>query len=198
MRSAAAGETMKTLDGQERQLAAEDLVIADAEGPVALAGVMGGENSEVRPDTTAILLESANFDSRPHPRTAARLGLRTEASARFEKSLDPELAMHAALRFTCLVLETRARARAWPAPVADRYPRPYPPVDASTCPTAWSGGGSACASGTTASGASSTPWVRGPRARASTSTCACLPGAPRRTSDVRRGPRRGGRAHRGL
>jgi phenylalanyl-tRNA synthetase beta chain len=127
VRAADPGETIVTLDGQTRGLGPEDLVIADGEGAVAVAGVMGGAHSEVRADTTAILLESATFDPVRIRRTAARLGLRTEASTRFEKGLDPELALQAALRFTRLVLEHVPGARV-ARPVADLYPRPYPPV----------------------------------------------------------------------
>jgi phenylalanyl-tRNA synthetase beta chain len=124
VRCATAGETMKTLDGVKRKLLVEDLVIADAEGPLALAGVMGGENSEVRGDTTSILLEAATFDPVRVRRTATRVGLRTEASARFEKNLDPELAMQAALRFTQLCLDLIPGCRVT-RPVADCHPRPY-------------------------------------------------------------------------
>ena len=127
VRRASRGETIRTIDGQMRTLDTEDLVIADGQGPVAIAGIMGGENTEVRPDTTALLLESATFDPLRVRRTAGRLGLRTEASARFEKSLDPELAMQAALRFTRLALEHCPGARV-ARPVADAYPRPYKPV----------------------------------------------------------------------
>ena len=128
VRTATVGETMTTLDGQERTLEPGDLVIADGEGPVALAGVMGGEDSEVRGDTTAILLESATFDPVRIRRTSTRLGLRSEASARFEKNLDPELAMQAALRFAQLCLELVPGCRI-SRPISDCYPRPYEPFD---------------------------------------------------------------------
>lgn len=128
VRRAREGERIRTLDGVERPLTPEDLVIADAQGPVAIAGVMGGENSEVCADTTAILLESATFDPACVRRTAMRLGLRTEASSRFEKALDPELAMQAALRFGALVRQHVPTARVT-RPVTDCYPAPYPPVE---------------------------------------------------------------------
>ena len=128
VRSAKEGERIKTLDDQERTLSAEDLVIADAEGAVAIAGVMGAENSEVRPDTTAILLESATFDPVRIRRTATRHGLRTEASARFEKSLDPELARSAALRFVAL-LQSYVPSATVTRPVADCYPHPAEPIE---------------------------------------------------------------------
>lgn len=90
VRRAVNGEIMKTLDGQERQLDASMLVIADGIKPVAVAGVMGGENSEVTENTKTILLESANFNGTSVRLTAKKLGIRTEASARFEKGLDVE------------------------------------------------------------------------------------------------------------
>ncbi len=82
------GEVMSTLDGVERTLDSNMLVIADVNHPVAIAGVMGGENSEVSADTTTILFESANFNGASVRTTAKKVGLRTEASARYEKGLD--------------------------------------------------------------------------------------------------------------
>ncbi len=99
VRAALSGEIVRTLDGQDRSLLPSDLVIADGEGPVALAGIMGGGDSEIREDTHEIILEAAAFDSATVRKTAMRVGLRTESSARFEKALDPELAHTAALRF---------------------------------------------------------------------------------------------------
>ncbi|MFN2613574.1 MAG: phenylalanine--tRNA ligase subunit beta, partial [Actinomycetota bacterium] len=92
------GEQITTLDGQQRALDRNDVVICDASKPVAVAGVMGGAESEVSGSTTRILLESATFDPIRVRTTAARLGLRTEASARFEKGSDPELPPAAAGR----------------------------------------------------------------------------------------------------
>ncbi|RKP53943.1 phenylalanine--tRNA ligase subunit beta [Cohnella endophytica] len=88
VRLAREGETLVTLDGQERKLEPQMLVIADAEKAIALAGVMGGLNSEVSEETTEILLESAKFDGGTVRRTSRQLGLRSEASARFEKEVD--------------------------------------------------------------------------------------------------------------
>ncbi len=105
IRRAHDGEPMTTLDGEKHTLSAEDLVIADAERPVALAGVMGGLNSEVEPDTSSVILESANFHPGRIRRTAARLGIRTESSARFEKSLDPRMAREAGWYFAQLVTD---------------------------------------------------------------------------------------------
>ncbi len=111
VRRAGEGEVLRTLDGMDRRLTPADLVIADAGGAVALAGVMGGEDSEIRPETKKMLLESANFDAATIRRTAFRTGLRSESSARFEKSLDPELAMTAVLKFVELLDEVCPGAR---------------------------------------------------------------------------------------
>jgi phenylalanyl-tRNA synthetase beta chain len=86
-RFALTGETLVTLDGTTRKLTQEDLVIADATGPIALAGVMGGKSSEVNSDTGEILLESAVFDATTVRKMAQRHGLRSEASARFERGI---------------------------------------------------------------------------------------------------------------
>lgn len=83
--------SMETLDGTERKLEPSDVLITDGERPLAIAGVMGGLDSEVEPQTTTILLESASFDKDYVRRTSKRLGLRSEASTRFEKGLSPEM-----------------------------------------------------------------------------------------------------------
>ncbi|MBR2717028.1 MAG: phenylalanine--tRNA ligase subunit beta, partial [Oscillospiraceae bacterium] len=90
VRKAAPGETLMTLDGNSRLLNPSMLVIADAEKPVGLAGVMGGENSEIVDETTTIVFESANFNGTSIRKTAIALGMRTDASSKFEKGLDPE------------------------------------------------------------------------------------------------------------
>ena len=105
IRCAQDGETITTLDEKTHQCTDETLLICDGKGPVALAGIMGGENSEIRADTTDVILEAANFQSRNIRRTATRLGIRTESSARFEKSLDPQAAQSAANLFTAMMLE---------------------------------------------------------------------------------------------
>src|SRR5262249_58447513 len=98
VRPARAGEKMQTLDGQRRELAPENLVIADAAGPVAIAGVMGGAETEVSPSTTNILLESANFDFVSIRRTMKAFNLPSEASVRFSRGIHPETVRPAAER----------------------------------------------------------------------------------------------------
>lgn len=89
VRNAKSGENIMTLDGAERALSEEMLVIADEKGPIAVAGVMGGEYSGVYDDTTTIVFESAMFNGPSVRTTAKKLGMRTEASGRYEKGLDP-------------------------------------------------------------------------------------------------------------
>ena len=88
VRRAEEGESLRTLDGNDHALTPGMLVIADTEGPVALAGVMGGANSEITDETTTIVFESANFLGHSIRKTAIALGMRTDASGRFEKGLD--------------------------------------------------------------------------------------------------------------
>ncbi len=105
VRRATAGEKLRTLDGTDRALVATDLVIADGERAVALAGIMGGEETEVRETTTNVLLEAANFEPVGLLRTSERLKLRTEGSNRWEKGVDPYLAPQAAALATQLLVE---------------------------------------------------------------------------------------------
>ena len=91
VRTAREGETIRTLDGNERKLTTSMLCICDEYKPVGVAGVMGGENSEITDDTKMVLFESANFNGTSIRRTAAGLGMRTDASAHYEKGLDPYL-----------------------------------------------------------------------------------------------------------
>ncbi len=118
VRMARAGETTRTLDGVERKLAADDLLICSGPEPVALAGVMGGEGSKVSPETTSLLLEVAAFHPATVRRTAQRLGLRTDSSARFEKNLSPTLPPLAANRFLALLRELEP-GLVLPAPPTD-------------------------------------------------------------------------------
>ena len=98
IRNAKNGETITTLDGEERTLTENMLVIADADKPVAVAGVMGGEYSGIMDDTVDVVFESACFDGASVRMTAKALGMRTDASARFEKGLDPQNAYPALIR----------------------------------------------------------------------------------------------------
>ncbi len=105
VRRAGDGDKFTTLDDQERTLMASDLVICDGEGPVALAGVMGGLNSEVQDDTTDILLESAYFNPVAIRRTSKRLGLHTESSHRFERGTDVDMVPLALDRAAVLIAD---------------------------------------------------------------------------------------------
>ncbi|MEO0650383.1 MAG: phenylalanine--tRNA ligase subunit beta [Planctomycetota bacterium] len=118
VREARAGEAMTTLDEVERQLEPADLLICSGDQPVALAGIMGGEQSKVAEDTTELLLEVANFHGTTVRRTSSRLGLRTDASARFEKSLDPALPLAAAGHLVRTLASIQPDL-SLPAPVAD-------------------------------------------------------------------------------
>ena len=99
------GERLVTLDEEERELTPEMLIIADAEKPLALAGVMGGRDSEVTPETRDVLIESAHFDPVRVRRTAGALGMHTDASHRFERGADPEVCRWAADRAARLLAE---------------------------------------------------------------------------------------------
>src|SRR5256885_16275553 len=105
VRRAEKDETIATLDGVERNLDKNMLVIADARGPVAVAGVMGGEDSEISNTTTDVLIESAYFNAASVRRTAKLLGLHTEASHRFERGTDPEGVLQAQERCVALICE---------------------------------------------------------------------------------------------
>jgi phenylalanyl-tRNA synthetase beta chain len=104
VRRAVSGEEIRTLDGELRTLDPADLVIADAEKPVAIAGVMGGLDTEVGEATTEVLLEAANFEPITILKTSERLGLRSEASNRWEKGVDPHLAEAAAVYASELIV----------------------------------------------------------------------------------------------
>ncbi|MBA3717534.1 MAG: phenylalanine--tRNA ligase subunit beta [Actinobacteria bacterium] len=105
VRRARPGEELRTLDGELRKLDPSDLMIADAERSIALAGIMGGEESEVGEETTEVLLEAANFEPVGIWRTSERLRIRTEGSNRWEKGVDPYLAEQAAVLATELIVE---------------------------------------------------------------------------------------------
>jgi phenylalanyl-tRNA synthetase beta chain len=118
------GERFKTLDGVERTLVADDLVIRDRDRAIALAGVMGGLDTEVTGGTTRVLLESASFRAVTVRRTARRLGLRSEASLRYERGVDPELAAFASARAARLMCQLAGGAVT--GDVIDAYPGARP------------------------------------------------------------------------
>ncbi len=132
VRRARQGERLLCLDGEERALQPEMLVIADAERPVAVAGVIGGQETGVSAVTTSVLLEAANFDGPSVRMTARTLGLRTEASTRFEKTLPAELALAGARRGAALLAEVAHGEvhREWP----DVYPRRQEPIRIQAAP----------------------------------------------------------------
>jgi phenylalanyl-tRNA synthetase beta chain len=125
VRPARPGETLRTLDGKDRALGPENLVIADNAGPIALAGVMGGAETEVHAGTRNVLLESANFDFVSIRRTARALDLPSEASMRFSRGIHPETVKPAAERAAELMRE-HAGATICQG-LVDCYPAPLPP-----------------------------------------------------------------------
>jgi phenylalanyl-tRNA synthetase beta chain len=124
VRRAKPGEKLRTLDGVERELEPYDLMIADGERSVALAGIMGGEETEIGADTTEILLEAANFEPYTIFRTSERLRLRTEGSNRWEKGVDPYLAEQAAKLATQLIVEHAGASWVGQADVHAGLPEP--------------------------------------------------------------------------
>jgi phenylalanyl-tRNA synthetase beta chain len=126
VRRAREGETMTTLDGVERSFSSETALVCDAEGPSGIAGIMGGEVSEVADSTTRVLMEAATWVGPNILRSSARLGLRTEASARFEKQLHPDQAADAQRLAARLMVElcgARLVSR-----TIDVYPQPVEPT----------------------------------------------------------------------
>jgi phenylalanyl-tRNA synthetase beta chain len=124
VRRAASGESIKTLDGLERKLDPKMLVIADAQRAVAVAGVMGGEDSEISGRTSDVLIESAYFNPASVRRTAKLLGLHTEASHRFERGADPDGVLRAQERCVALICEIAGGVATEDA--LDAYPKPVP------------------------------------------------------------------------
>src|SRR6266852_251773 len=125
VRPARSGEKLQTLDGQLRQLSPDNLIIADSRGPIAIAGVMGGADTEVSPATTNILLESANFDFVSVRRTMKAFNLPSEASVRFSRGIHPEIVRPAAERAAELM--GRHAGGTVCRGLADTYPAPLPP-----------------------------------------------------------------------
>jgi phenylalanyl-tRNA synthetase beta chain len=124
VRRATKGERLRTLDGQDRSLDPSDLLITDAERAIALAGIMGGEETEVSESTTSVLLEAANFEPVGVMRSSERLRLRSEGSNRWEKGVDPEAALLAA-RFASELFAALSRAR-WTGEAEVRAEPPAP------------------------------------------------------------------------
>ncbi|MFL5830333.1 MAG: phenylalanine--tRNA ligase subunit beta, partial [Solirubrobacteraceae bacterium] len=125
VRRAGDGEQVETLDGQSRMLDSDMVLIADADGPTSIAGIMGGALSEVENTTTRVLMEAANWDGANIHRTSLKLGLRSEASTRFEKQLQPEQAMWGQALATQLMLDLcGARVRPGTVDVGGEGPPP--------------------------------------------------------------------------
>ena len=133
VRRARDGETLVTLDGVERVLDSEVLVIADAQNAIGIAGVMGGQNSEISETTTRVLLESAHFAPGRVRRSRRRVGMQSEASRRFERWVDPNAARRAADRAAQLLIECAGGLVA--AGVVDRYDTPIEDARATLRPS---------------------------------------------------------------
>ena len=131
VRRAEPDEPIETLDHVKRELNSDTLVIADADRAVGIAGVMGGVNSEIRDDTTTVLLEAANFNMKNVRQTSRAQHLRTEASARFERGVDPNLAGIATQRAVALIQEMLPDAQI--TSLRDVYPEPRDPFELA-CP----------------------------------------------------------------
>ncbi|HSO97710.1 MAG TPA: phenylalanine--tRNA ligase subunit beta [Solirubrobacteraceae bacterium] len=127
VRAAHPNERMQTLDGQTRETTPDMVLIADADGPTSIAGVMGGARSEVSTETTRVLMEAATWNGANIHRTSLQLGLRSEASGRFEKGLQPEQAMEAQILATRLMIEL-CGARVLPGTIDIGGPGPAPPT----------------------------------------------------------------------
>ena len=116
-----------TLDNTERDITTDTLLIQNGSTPVAIAGIMGGLDSEIVGDTDAVVLECANFDGISVRKSSSRLGLRTDASARYEKMLDPEMTVTAAKRFAYLLTSIDSGAKV-ASQLTDEYVRKYPEI----------------------------------------------------------------------
>ena len=127
VRRARAGEEFITLDGQKHQLTTDNLLIADETRGIALAGVMGGQNTEIKDNTVDVLIESAYFSPTNIRRTSKTLGLRTDASYRFERGADIDINDWASARCAQLILETAGGQLA--EGIVDAYPKPFEPKE---------------------------------------------------------------------
>ena len=187
-RRARAGESLTTLDGKERALDPETLVIAHADGPSGVAGVMGGADAEIGDDTRDVVLEAASFDRGSVLRTTRRIGLRTEASNRFEKGVDPALAPIANRAAARLLVEI-AGATLAPEPIDVHGDLPEP---------AWitlRPGRVLAVTGVDVSPAESGGDPRATRLRRRATAARAPADMARARRDARDRPRRGGRAH---
>lgn len=119
-----------TLDGVERDITTDTLMIYDNDTPVAIAGIMGGLDSEIVDDTNSVVLESANFDAVSIRKSAARMAHRTDASARYEKTLDPEMTMQAVKRFIKLIKDIDPDCEC-ASQITDVYQYKYPEIEVS-------------------------------------------------------------------
>ena len=131
IRGAEEGETLVTLDGINRQLAHGDLLICDGVGPVALGGIMGGENTEIRNQTKNLFIEIAYFDPIRIRKTSRKLKLHTDASHRFERGMDPELPAHLMAIVVQQVIELAGGSLVG---MKDVYPSPWKPIEISFDP----------------------------------------------------------------
>lgn len=122
------GLKFTTLDGVERDITTDTLLIYDKTTPVAIAGIMGGLDSEITDDTNSLILESANFDAVSVRKSASRMALRTDASARYEKTLDPEMTMVAAKRFLKLLFDVDPECTVV-SQFTDEYVKHYPEIE---------------------------------------------------------------------
>jgi phenylalanyl-tRNA synthetase beta chain len=127
VKNCAEGTLFKTLDGVERKLSADDLMICNTEVPMCIAGVFGGADSGVKPTTTSIFLESAYFNPVSVRKTAKRHGLKTDASFRFERGTDPDMVIFALKRAALLIKEIAGGSIS--SNIIDLYPNPIAPFD---------------------------------------------------------------------
>jgi len=135
VRRARQGERLTTIDAEERELTPEILLITDPSGPIALAGIMGGSSTEIHDGTTEVLLESAHFDPSTIRKGARALGMSTEASYRFERTVDPGGTIRALDRAAELIAEFSENSVEIAAGVVDAYPEPIEEVEISLRPS---------------------------------------------------------------
>ena len=135
VRRARRGERLTTIDAEDRELTPDTLLIADSRGPIALAGIMGGSSTEIHSGTTEVLLESAHFDPSTIRKGARALGMSTEASYRFERTVDPGGTIRALDRAAELIAEFSGNSLEITTGVADAYPQPIEEVEIALRPS---------------------------------------------------------------